>query len=440
MTNIVTPQQKQVRSGLPSARFLPRSRRAVLPPALIAAALVFATPTISRPAEQIPAAPVTRPAAGLPRQSDFAGFIESLWPLAQARGVSRATFDMAFAGVTPDPAVAANARRQPEFDKPLQAYVEAAVTAPRLRQGGDALTRWSAELARIEAVTGVPRQIVIAVWGMETDFGADTGSKYVIRSLATLAFLRAADQSLRDELLAALKILQSGEATRATLQGSWAGAMGQPQFLPSAYAKYAVSFAGGQAPDIWQSIPDSLASIANFLKLAGWQRGLPWGAEVNVPPGFDYASLRQNFPAWTAHGFRAADKGALPAAGKATLFLPAGASGPAFLLSDNYWVIKTYNISDAYALSVAVLADRLAGRPGIGAAWPDGPVLDRNSRSEVQVLLAELGFYHGKMDGKLGPEAREAIHDFQVAVGFSPADGYASPALLARLEQAGNRR
>ena len=128
---------------------------------------------------------------------------------------------------------------------------------------------------------------------METDFGADTGSKYVVRSLATLAFLRQADQSLRDELLAALEILQNGEATRATLQGSWAGAMGQPQFLPSAYAKYAVSFAGGQAPDIWQSIPDSLASIANFLKLAGWQRGLPWGAEVNVPAGFDYASLQQ---------------------------------------------------------------------------------------------------------------------------------------------------
>jgi membrane-bound lytic murein transglycosylase B len=333
--------------------------------------------------------------------------------------------------------VIANTRRKPEFEKPLQAYVEAAVTAARLRQGADALARWKTELARIEAVSGIPREIVIAVWGMETDFGADRGSKYVVRSLTTLAFLHTADQSLRDELLAALEILQKGEATRAKLLGSWAGAMGHPQFMPSAYAKYAVSFTGGQAPDIWNSIPDSLASIANFLKLAGWRRGLPWGAEVNVPSGFDYASLQQSFAAWTARGFRAADGRALPVTGEADLFLPAGAGGPALLLSDNYRVIKTYNISDAYALSVAILADRLAGRPGIRAPWPHAPALDSKQRAEVQERLAALGFYHGKMDGKLGPQAREAIHDFQRAVSFSPADGYASPALLARLVRAG---
>ena len=410
-------------------------RHLALHPSLIAAALVLACPTSSRPAGQNAAPPAIAPAP--PRRADFSRFIASLWPLAQARGVSRATFEAAFAGVTPDPAVAANASRQPEFDKPLHAYVAAAVTASRLRQGADALARWRAELARIEALSGVPREIVVAVWGMETDFGADTGSKYVIRSLATLAFLRAADDGLRDEILAALDILQSGEATRAALLGSWAGAMGQPQFLPSAYAKYAASFAGTRAPDIWESIPDGLASIANFLRLSGWQRGLPWGREVMVPAGFDYASLQQGFAAWTAQGFRAAGSGVLPAAGNATLFLPAGAGGPAFLLADNYWVIKAYNISDAYALSVAVLADRLAGRPGIAAAWPDVPVLGRADRADLQVRLAALGFYHGKMDGKLGPEAREAIHAFQRAVGFSPADGYASPALLARLVQAG---
>lgn len=413
---------------------MPNSRRFALHPLAIAAALVLAQPTLSLPAEQSPAAQL---AAGLPEQGDFARFIESFRPQAEKRGVSSATFDSAFAGVTPDPAVAANARRQPEFDRPLQAYVEAAVTTPRLRQGASALTRWRAELARIETASGVPREIIVAIWGMETNFGADKGSKYVIRSLATLAFLRTDDASLRDEILAALDMLQKGEATRATLLGSWAGAMGHPQFLPSAYAKYALSFTGGHPPDIWQSIPDSLASIANFLKLAGWQRDLAWGFEVNVPAGFDYASLHQSFPAWIARGFRAADKHALPAAGDASLFLPAGAGGPAFLLSDNYWVIKTYNISDAYALSVAVLAERLAGRPGITAVWPDVPLLDRDARAETQVLLAKLGFYHGKMDGKLGPEARDAIHAFQLSVGFSPADGYASPALFARLTQAG---
>jgi hypothetical protein len=158
--------------------------------------------------------------------------------------------------------------------------------------------------------------------------------------------------------------------------------------------------------------------------------------EVEVPKGFDYALLAQDFAAWRAQGFRGPDGSALPAAGAADLFLPAGAGGPAFLLAGNYWVIKTYNVSDSYAMSVAFLADRLAGRPGITARWPDAPALDATQRAEVQVLLAALGFYHGKMDGKLGPEARDAVHAFQRSAGFSPADGYASPALLARLRQA----
>jgi lytic murein transglycosylase len=370
---------------------------------------------------------------------DFTGFVQRLWPAAQARGISRATYDAAFAGVTPDLAIEALAHRQPEFEKPLQAYVEAAASPRRLKDGGDALARWRPELTRIEATYGVPREIVVAVWGMESGFGADKGGKYVVRSLATLAFAEPNQPNFRDELLTALDILQKGAATRASLLGSWAGAMGNPQFLPSAYQKYAVSFSGKGTPDIWASVPDSLASIADFLKKFGWKRGLPWAMEVEVPAGFDYASLKGDFSVWRKAGFRGADGRALPQAGEADLFLPAGAGGPAFLLSDNYWVIKTYNVSDSYAMSVGVLADRLAGRRGIVARWPQGPVLDAPARARVQELLAKLGFYRGKMDGKLGPEARDSIHAFQRSVGFSPGDGYASPALLQRLEQAGAR-
>ncbi|HWG04464.1 MAG TPA: lytic murein transglycosylase [Beijerinckiaceae bacterium] len=368
--------------------------------------------------------------------ADFWPLLADLWPRAQARGVARTTFDTAFAGVTPDPSVAALANRQPEFERPLQAYVEAALSARRLAAGSSALKQWNAPLAKIESEFGVPREIIVAVWGMESDFGTDKGSQYVVRSLATLALARPADPSLRDELLAALDILQKAAATRASLLGSWAGAMGNPQFLPSAYEKYALSFAGGRPPDIWNSVPDSLASIANFLKHFGWKRGLPWGVETIVPVGFDYATLKGDFSAWRAKEFRAAGGRVLPQAGEADLFLPAGAGGPAFLLSDNYWVIKTYNVSDSYAMSVALLGERLAGRPGVAAHWPQATSLDGKARADMQVLLARLGFYHGKMDGKLGPEAREAIHTFQRAVGFTPADGYASPALYARLRQA----
>jgi membrane-bound lytic murein transglycosylase B len=370
---------------------------------------------------------------------EFASLLADLWPRAQARGIARMTFDMAFAGIAPDPSVAALANRQPEFERPLQTYVEAATSARRLAAGAGALKQWSAPLAKIESEFGVPREIVVAIWGMESDFGTNKGAQYVVRSLATLALAKQGEPTFRDEIVAALDILQKGAATRASLLGSWAGAMGNPQFLPSAYEKYAVSFAGGKPPDIWNSVPDSLASIANFLKHFGWVRGLPWGVDVIVPAAFDYATLKGDFSAWRSKGFRAAGGRALPLAGEADLFLPAGAGGPAFLLSDNYWVIKTYNVSDSYAMSVALLGERLAGRPGVAAHWPRAPSIDGKARADVQLLLARLGFYHGKMDGKLGPEARESIHAFQRSIGFEPADGYASPALYARLQQAAGK-
>jgi hypothetical protein len=220
---------------------------------------------------------------------------------------------------------------------------------------------------------------------------------------------------------------------RGRLKGSWAGAMGHPQFLPSAYLKYAVSMRGGP-PDIWASIPDALASIGNFLRGEGWKRGLAWGCEVLVPASYDWTSLKGTATQLSARGVKTVDGQALPPASDGTLYFPAGYGGPAFLLTENYWIIKQYNNSDSYAMSVARLGDRLAGRPALRGQWPkDFALLPRADRLRLQTLLRDRGFYDDKLDGRFGPASRDAIHRFQVSVGMFPADGFASPQVLARL-------
>ena len=292
----------------------------------------------------------------------FHAFLATLWPQASARGVSRSTFDAAFAGVTEDPSAPSAIGKQPEFDRPLSAYFNEAVSATRIAHGRALAVQWRSELGDIERRFGVPREILLAAWGMESDFGHVRGDKDLIRSLATLAFRRSDRDLFVEELLNALVILQKGAVPRQRLKGSWAGAMGDPQFLPSAYLKYAVSYGGSGFADIWDRPADTLASIGNFLKASGWNRALPWGLEVVLPASFAFTTLHADFRDFAAAGVKAADGVGLPGAGKATLFLPAGAGGPAFLLSENYWVLKAYNNSDSYALSLACLGDRIAGR------------------------------------------------------------------------------
>jgi membrane-bound lytic murein transglycosylase B len=378
------------------------------------------------------------PAPGALAQSkDFDEFVKGLWPLAERSGISQAVFAAAFAGLIPDPTIAARLAVQPEFNRPIQSYIEAAVSPARIRRGLAASMKWRRELAGIEQKFGVSPEIVLAVLGMETDFAPPKGNHYVVRSLATLAALGRPGSTDTDELIAALQMLQGGIA-KTSLQGSWAGAMGFPQFLPSAYLKYAIRFDGKPSgADIWTSIPDSQASIANFLKLSGWTAHLPWGSEVVLPDRFDFHTLHSAFREFVHLGFRTVDGSTLPQDGQATLYLPAGANGPAFLLSDNYWILKQYNNSDAYALSVGLLANRIAGKPALHAIWPSvGHLLDRDERVRLQEILTKLGYYSGTIDGKFGPATRDAVHLFQQNSGLAPADGFPSPAVLQRLDRA----
>lgn len=302
----------------------------------------------------------------------FRSFVGSLWPQASRMGVSRKTFEAAFAGVTPDPAVLAKTKSQAEFVKPVWDYLASAVSSKRIDTGRQKLTEAKPVLARIERAYGVDPYIVLGVWGLESNFGRNVGDTSVIRDLATLAYARYRGDYFRHELLIALKILQEGHVSVGAMQGSWAGAMGQTQFMPSSFMRYAVDFDGGRRKNIWTSAPDALASTANFLARHGWVRGWTWGYEV-IPPGsgFLVAGRTLPFASWSAEGYRRADGFQMPREGRASLLLPAGSNGPAFLVTKNFKVIKSYNNSTAYALGVALLSDRIAGAPALKGTWPN---------------------------------------------------------------------
>jgi membrane-bound lytic murein transglycosylase B len=364
---------------------------------------------------------------------EFSRFLESLWPAAQAAGVSRELFDGAISGLTPEPGVVSKPKTQAEFTISIPAYVAAAVTNSRIARGRDVQAGLGGQLKQVEARSGVPAEIITAILGVESNFGTGTGGADVLRVLATLAYKGHMGTKFADEFVTALVMLQKGYVTRERLRGSWAGAMGQPQFMPSAYLKYAESYSGEGAPDIWTSRADSIASIGNFLSKSGWNPALPWGAEVRVPQDFDYANFDLDFAQWRALGFARADGEALPPSGAASLYMPAGAKGPAFLITDNFEVIRQYNTSDAYALSVALLADSIAGRGALFVAWPRVVPLSTSECMAMQQLLTQRGFYRGVIDGKLGRTSRNAVHAFQLSSGLAPADGFATKEILARL-------
>ena len=304
------------------------------------------------------------PAAAVEIESGTPGlrrFISALWPDAQARGVSSQTFQPAFRSVTVDNTVLALTRRQPESTRPIGRYLAGAISAARIAEGRRKAEEWKATLDAVEKRFGVDRWIILAIWAMETHYGALQPRFDVIRSLTTLAYARFRDDFFREELIAALLMLQQGHVPRQAMLGSWAGAMGQPQFMPSSFLKYAVSHSRKGSANIWTDVPDVFASIANFLCENGWQRDRAWGFEIVVPAGFDYRRSRAPLDEWARAGIRRADEAVLSGPDEHILFFPAGSRGPAFLVADNYSAIKRYNISDHYSLSVAHLADRMRG-------------------------------------------------------------------------------
>jgi lytic murein transglycosylase len=362
----------------------------------------------------------------------FAPLIASLWPDAQARGISRKTFDMAFAGLTPDRSVAALTVRQPEYGAPVATYLARIASQGRIEGAARKAREWKPMLDAIEKQFGVDRWIILALWGIETSFGANTGGFDVIRSLATLVAINYRSDYFRDELLAALGVLQQGHVAREKMIGSWAGAMGQPQFMPSNFLDLAVDFDRDGRKDIWANVPDVLASIANFLKHWGWKAGAEWGCEVVVPKGFDYRKSRASYAEWAALGLKRADGAPMPE-GSAILFFPSGAAGPAFLVSENFEVIKRYNNSDVFALAASQIADRAQGRGGIRAAWPaNDPQLTRDERVALQKRMKELGHPVNDLEGRLDFDLRDEIRLEQAKHGMVP-DGHPTGEFLERI-------
>jgi lytic murein transglycosylase len=389
--------------------------------------------TVSRRGLLVLAASAACGAPGTAAAESFSAFLAALRADAAKQGIGAATFDSAFAGITPDPRVMAAMRREPEYGKPMGAYLASLVSPARVAIGQRKLAQWADILRAVEKRFGVDQNILVSIWGIESSFGQARDRWDVFRSVATLAYARFQQPLFRNELLSALKILQQGGIPRQQFVGSWAGAMGQPQFLPSSYLKYAVGLEGRARPDIWTKVPDVLASIANYLHKSGWLSGLPWGFEVVIPHGFDYRASHGTFRQWAARGLRRSDREALPAAGDGILFFPSGAPAPAFLVTDNFVVIKSFNNSDAYALAVSELADRLRGFGPFHAPWPAGDFQpSRAQRIALQHRLAALGFKVNDFDGHIDFGLRDDIRQMQRRIGITP-DGYPSRTLLARI-------
>ncbi|MFT3718197.1 lytic murein transglycosylase [Pseudorhodoferax sp.] len=384
-----------------------------------------------------PAAPAAEPPPAPAAAHDFAQWIARFREQARAAGIDAAVLHAAFDGVQYLPEVVAQDRAQPEFTRSIWDYLDTAVSPTRVARGQDKRLEVRAALDAAAARYGVPAETVVAIWGMESNYGTHYGSTPTIDALATLGFDGRRAEWARGQLLAALRILQNGDIARERMVGSWAGAMGQTQFLPTSFLAYAVDADGDGRRDIWGSMADVAASTAHFLAREGWQRGQPWGLEVRLPPGFDLAraddALRQAGAQWAAEGVRPAAGGALPDLPDASLLLPAGARGPAFLVGPNFRAILRYNNATSYALAVGLLAQRIAGGPGVQAAWPrDLHPLSRSELRALQQALNGQGFASGTPDGVLGPATRAAIRGWQRRQGL-PADGFPTQELLGQV-------
>jgi lytic murein transglycosylase len=378
-----------------------------------------------------------QPAAAQPAEKSFAEFVAKLWPEAQSKGITRANFDLALRGVTPDKRVIAATQRQPEYGKPFGAYVNAIASRNRVTRGLQKGKEHARIFAEVEKKFGVEPEVLLALWGIESDFGAQKDRWDVFRSLATLAYVRYREPYFRNELFVAMRIMQEGRITRKRMVSSWAGAMGQTQFMPSNVIDYALDFSGDGKRDIWTNVPDILGSTANYVRKWNWVHRLPWGFEVEIPDGFDMMHSRDSFAGWQKLGVRRADGKPFPAdgaeVGQGILFFPAGAKGPAFIVTRNFAVLKEYNNSDAYAVAVGHLADRIGGGPPIKATWPiDDRQLSRDARIALQYKLAALGYKVNEFEAHIDFDLRDNIRAEQKKLGMVP-DGNPTAELLRKL-------
>ncbi len=374
----------------------------------------------------------------LAQQQGFARWIASFEDGARAAGVDDATLHVAFDDAHFVPRAVSADRAQPEFTRAVWDYLDLIVSPDRVLRGQQKLAETQADLAAAQDRFGVPQATIVAIWGMESDYGRNFGDIPTIDALATLGFEGRREAWAKQQLMAALKILQGGDIDRAHMIGSWAGAMGQTQFIPTAFLSFAVDADGDGKRDIWRSMADVTASTANFLAHSGWQTGQAWGAEVSLPEGFDAGraddAIRQTSDQWAAEGVQAMDGTALPDIADGAIFQPAGARGPAFLVGPNFRALLRYNNSTSYALAVSLLAQRIAGGPGVQGAWPrDEQPLSRDQLKTLQAALTDHGFAAGAPDGQMGPTTRQALRAWQRSLGL-PADGFPTLDLLARLQ------
>jgi len=364
--------------------------------------------------------------------------LAQLWPQAAKRGISRATFLKYTTSLTPDLRIMDLLDNQPEFTRSVWDYLDLLVNETRIEKGRAFLAKYRATFEAVERVYGVDRYTVAAIWGVETDFGTLVGDRPVIRSTATLACVGRRQAYFRGEFLAALDILQDGHVRPDRLVGSWAGAFGPTQFMPTAFKRFAVDFDGDGRRDVVDSVPDVIASTANNLKRDGWAPGQTWGYEVVVPANFNFTLADKHrsmtIAEWQRLGLtRPGGKPFARASDQAFLSMPAGVQGPGFLMLHNFRVIMRYNPAEAYALAIGHLADRLRGGPPFAQAWPRYErVLSRAERLEMQQHLVQRGYDIGDPDGHLGARSKAAIRDFQVRIGRVP-DGFASASLLDQL-------
>lgn len=370
--------------------------------------------------------------------ANFPNCVAAMWPDATRRGVSRESFERYTAGLSPDLRLMDLMDSQPEFTKAIWDYLDILVSDARIARGREVLAQYKPQFDAMERAYGVDRYIVASIWGIESNYGTQGGDRSVVNSTATLACVGRRQAYFKDEFLSALEILHRGDVRPDHLRGSWAGAFGGTQFMPTSFKRYAVDFDGDGRRDVVDNPADLIASTANNLKRDGWQSGRTWGYEVVVPRGFNYMLADRakvmTLAQWHHLGITRPDGKAFPhSSDKAYLLAPTGAEGPGFLMLQNFRVIMKYNPAEAYALAIGHFADRLRGGAPFVQPWPrQERVLSRAERLELQQLLAQRGFYRGTPDGQIGSLTRAALRDFQASIG-TPADGFASSDVLHRL-------